>query len=168
MPRFQFTGTGRVRIVDDIANVDAPTIAELGDVSNVDLTRFMRQDGLDRSQEAALVDTATALDLFDTTDIGTRSGKFEMTLYRDFANGGIAADDAAWEALPIGTRTHIVVAPGGFTGVGGIAAAGDKVEVWTLAVSARSNNAIAKDTAQTFTVTFAVTAVPSDDAVVAA
>lgn len=165
MPRKQFTGSGRVRIVSAISDTDAPTVAEVNDTDNVDITGFMRQDGLDRSQEAALVDTATALDLFDTTDIGTRSGKFELTLYRD----SDPDEDDAWNALPIGTRTHIAVAPFGFSGADGdTAAAGDVLEIWKIAVSNRSNNQIGKDQAQTFKVTCAVVEPPKDDVVVVA
>lgn len=162
MARKQFTGSGRLLKVATIGNTAAPTVAELTAVGIVDLTGYLRQDGLNRSQQAALVDTATALDLFDTTDIGTRSGKFELTLYRDDET------DGAWEALPIGTRCFLVVAPFGFTGVAGAPLAGDNVEVWKIAVSDRSNAQIGKDAAQTFTVTCAVVSPPKDDAVVAA
>lgn len=162
MSRKQFTGSGRLLKVVTISDMDAPTVSELTAVAVKDLTGFLRQDGLNRSQEAALVDTATALDLFDTTDIGTRSGKFDLTLYRDDET------DTAWNELPIGTRCYLVVAPWGFTGVAGAPAAADPVEVWKIAVSNRSNAQIGKDTAQTFTVTCAVVTPPKDDAAVAA
>ena len=160
MSRTQFTGTGRLFKATTIADMKAPTVAELG--TAVDLTGWLRQDGLNRAQEA------TALDLFDTTDIGTRSGSFELTFYRD------NEDDTAWEELPIGTRCYMIVCPfkpkGADDPVTGLPdlMAGDKVEVWKVAVSARSNAAIGKDTAQTFTATCAVEVPPEDDAVVAA
>lgn len=166
MSRTQFTGAGRLFKVTSIANMKAPTVAEIG--AGIDLTGWLRQDGLNRSQEAATVDTATALDLFDTTDIGTRSGTFELTLYRD------DTDDDAWEELAIGTRCYMVVfmnkPKGAVDPTTGLPdpMAGDKCEVWKIAVSARSNAAIGKDTAQTFTATCAVEVPPQDDAVVAA
>ena len=166
MSRTQFTGAGRLLKADTIADMKAPTAAEVNGAK--DLTGWLRQDGLNRAQEAATVDTATALDLFDTTDIGTRSGSFELTFYRD------DTDDDAWEELEIGTRCYMIVCPFKLKGANDAttglpdAAAGDKVEIWKVAVSARSNAAIGKDAAQTFTVTCAVEVPPEDDAVVAA
>ena len=166
MSRTQFTGAGRLFKLDTVADMKKPTIAEMG--AGIDLTGWLRQDGLNRAQEAATVDTATALDLFDTTDIGTRSGSFELTFYRD------DTDDDAWTELEIGTRCYMVVCPFKLKGAADPGTglpdpmAGDKVEVWKIAVSARSNAAIGKDAAQTFTVTCAVEVPPEDDAVVAA
>ena len=168
MSRMQFTGAGRLLFLPTLTDPNAPTVAELTGGTTVELTGAMRQDGLNRSQEAALVDTATALDLFDTTDIGTRSGRMELTLYRD------STDDDAWDALPIGTRGYFIVAPFGFTGADDVTTGlpkpltGDKIEVWQVAISNRSNAAIGKDTAQTFSVTCAVSSPPKDDVVIAA
>ena len=156
MARIQFTGTGKLYFVTTIAAPAAPTVAEI--TAGTELTPFLRQDGLNRSQDSGLVDTATAASLFETTDIGTRSAKLELTLYRD----SVAADDDAWAALPIGTRGYLVVLPFG----GPLAA--DRCEVWKIAVANRSMSAIAKDAAQVFTCSCAVVAQPVDDALVAA
>jgi hypothetical protein len=162
MPRIQFTGTGKLYFCTTISNTAAPTVAQVS--AGVNLTGFLRQDGLDRSEDGALVDTATAADLFDTTDIGTSSAKLELTLYRDT----VTADDDAWAALPKGTRGYLVVAPFGFSGASGVPAAADRCEVWQIAVSSRSMAPIGKDTAQTFKVTCAVPSAPVMDSVVAA
>lgn len=162
MARKQFTGTGRVKFAPTVVNLALPTIAEI--TAAVDLTCFMRQDGLDRSQEAAVIDVADACSLFDKTDIGTRNANLTMTLYRDSEE----TDDDAWSALPIGTRGFLIVAMFGFSGVSNAPVAGDRCEVWPVAVSSRSNNAIAKNEPQIFSVTFAVPEAPNDDAVVAA
>lgn len=164
MARMQFTGNGRVKLLTTVANKAAPTVAEIN--AGIDLTCFMKRDGLNRSQEAALVDVADVCSLFDKTQIGTRSGNVQMTLYRD----SVAADDDAWSALPIGTTGFVVIAPFGYTGAGTppTPQASDRVEVWPIAVSNRSMLAIAANEAQSFTVTFAIPDEPDDDALVAA
>ena len=161
MARIQFTGTGKAYFVTPLSSTTSPTAVQI--IAGTDLTPFLRQDGLNRSQDSGLVDTATAANLFETTDIGTRSAKLELTLYRDSET----ADDDAWAALEIGNRGFLVVLPFGGGGALGVHVAADRCEVWPVAIANRSNSAIAKDAAQVFTVSCAVTSAPVDDAVVA-
>lgn len=164
MSRLQFTGTGQIRWVTTIANIASPTVAEI--TAGVNLTAWMRQDGLKRSSSANTVDTADASNLFNTQDIGTEDGSFSVTFYRDSVSGS----DTAWSTIPKGTRGYWVIAPFGFTGSGTGTSkaplAGDRCEVWPAAISARAPEDEGKDKAETFMSTTAITTAPNLSAVV--
>lgn len=165
MSRIQFSGTGQIRFVPTIANVAAPTVAEINAGTN--LTAFLRQDGLKRSVSGNTIDTADASSLFNTTGLGTRDASFSVQFYRDTVGGS----DTAWTVLPDGTLGYFVVAPHGFTGAGvGTAKAPlatDRCEVWPMGVTSRAPDDEGKDKAETFTVNAAITVTPNLSAVVA-
>lgn len=165
MSRIQFTGTGQIRWVTTLSSITAPTVAQIS--AGVNLTQWLRQDGLKRSSSTNTVDTADASNLFNTTDIGTEDGSFSATFYRDTVSGS----DTAWSTLPKGTRGFWVVAPFGFSGAGTgtnkAPLAGDRCEVWPAAISSRSPDDEGKDKAETFTSNSAVTSPPELSAVVA-
>lgn len=164
MSRVQPTGNLRVKFCTSIANIAAPTAAEVN--AGVELSTQMKREGFATGQEASLVDVSDVTTLFDKSDIGTRNASVKLTAFRDT----ILALDSTWSALPIGTRGVLVVGRFGFSGAGSpkLAAAGDRVETWPVAVSARSMNDTAANEAYAFDVTFATPDQPNDDAVVAA
>jgi hypothetical protein len=163
--RIQFTGTGQLRFVPTIANIAAPTVAEI--TAGTNLTGWMRQDGLKRSVSGNTIDIADASSLFNTTDAGTRDASFSITFYRDTVSGS----DTAWSTLPDLTRGYFVVAPFGFTGAGSGTSkaplATDRCEVWPIVIISRAPEDEGKDKAETFMVNVAVTTTPNLTAVVA-
>lgn len=167
MSRIQFTGTGQLRFVPTIANIAAPTVAEI--TAGTNLTVLLRQDGLKRSVSGNTVDTADASSLYNTNDAGTRDGSFSATFYRDT----VAGTDIAWTTLPDLTRGYFVVAsPAGFSGAGTgtlkLPVAADRCEVWPIVIISRAPDDEGKDKAMTFTVNVGVTTTPNLSAVVAA
>lgn len=163
MARKQFTDNGQLIFVTTLSSTTAPTVAQIS--AGVNLTSWLKQDGLNRSSEASLVPTEDASNEYDTTDIGTVSATFEAMFYRD----STPSDDDAWTTLPRGTRGWMIVAPFGFNVGTGSATpvVGDKCEVWPVAVAKRSNDQIGKNVANAMSVTFAVTSAPNEDATVA-
>src|SRR5437016_10427934 len=105
MARLMFPGTGKIRWVPTVTVKAAPTAAEVN--AGVDLTPWLRQDGLNRTMTGALTDVADARDTFDRTEIGTYGSTLEVTFLRD----SVAANDTAFTTLPRGTRGFLAVAP---------------------------------------------------------
>jgi hypothetical protein len=165
MARKQFTGTGQLRLLQTISDTDLAevTVAEIA--AGVNLTPFLTRDGIsERGAEAATVDVADATSMWDKTGAGTSGSSLELTFFRD----SVAADDDAWAALPQGEEAYLVVAPFGFSGVAGAAAATDRIEVWPIEVSSRRNLAIAANEAQKFMVSCAIPEEPNVNAAVIA
>lgn len=162
MARLMFPGTGKIRWVTTLSSTTAPTKAQLD--AGVDLTPWLRQDGLNRTVSAALTDVADARDTFDRTELGTYSATLEVTFLRD----SVSADDDAFTTLTRGTRGFFVVAPFGWTETDATPTiVGDRCEVWTAVVSALSPDTEGKDKAQTVKVTFGLPDAPVINAVVA-
>lgn len=161
MSRLMFPGTGKFRWVTTLSSITAPTATQIN--AGVDLTPWLRQDGLNRTVTSAVTDTADARDTFDRTDIGTYSATLEVTFLRD----SVSASDTAFTTLPRGTRGFAVVAPFGWTSGATTATAGDRCEVWTAVVSALGPEAEGKEKAQIIRVTFALPDAPVLNAVAA-
>lgn len=93
-----------------------------------------------------------ALDsLFETSVSGTVQAQFTMDLYRD------DTDQTVFNALARGVSGFVMIsrndpAP----------ATPDIVEAWPITITARTPNAMTSNTAQTFTVTCAVTKAPNE------
>jgi hypothetical protein len=166
MSRIQFTGTGQLRWLVTLSSVTAPTVAQI--TAGVNLTQWLRQDGLKRSVSGNTIDIADASSLYNTTDAGTRDGSFSATFYRDTVSGS----DTAWTTLPDLTRGFFVVAPFGFSGAGTgtskLPVANDRCEVWPGVIISRAPEDEGKDKVETFLVNFGVTSTPELSAVVAA
>jgi hypothetical protein len=99
--------------------------------------------------------------LFDSSTIGTSQGAFSGDFYRDDE-----ADDA-WDTLKRGVRGYFFISRFGGSGTDHMPAAGEKIEVWPVAITQRAGSAMASNTVQTFTLTAAVPEPPAEDAVVA-
>lgn len=161
MSRLMFPGTGKVRWVTTLSSITAPTAAQIN--AGVDLTPWLRQDGLNRTITAALTDVADARDTFDRTDIGTHGASLELSFLRDSVSGS----DTAFSTLPRGTRGFLVIAPFGWASAAVTATAADRCEVWTAVVSAISPDAEGKEKAQVIKVTFGLPDAPVLNAVAA-
>lgn len=164
MARQLSTGNIRVVFAPSVANMAAPTTAEIN--AGIDLTPQMRRDGLQTPMAGNTVDTSDASSKYNKTGVGTFGGDaWSYTGYRD------SATDTAWLALPgpssslpDGTAGYLIIRR--FGGSGTAWAASQKVEVAQVNVTSRANDNIG-DTPYTFTATFAVTAEPNLSAVVA-
>ena len=170
MPRLMFPGTGRIKWCTTITSKSAPAITEIN--AGVELTTWLRQDGINRSLSPNETDVADATDTFNKTDVGTFGAACELTFLRD----SVTASDTAFATLQRGTRGYLVVAPFGFgTGAGttagpvagAAATAGNRVEVWPAVVSAAGAEAEGPNKAQVFKVTFALPDSPNINATAA-
>jgi hypothetical protein len=161
MSRLMFPGTGKLRWVTTLSSTSAPTATQIN--AGVDLTPWLRQDGLSRTMTGAVTDVADARDTFDRTDLGTYSAALDVTFLRD----STAAADTAFSTLTRGTRGFLVVAPFGWASGATTATAADRCEVWTVVVSSLSPEAEGKEKAQVMKVTFACPDAPILNAVVA-
>lgn len=170
MPRLMFPGTGRVKWCTTITSKTAPSIAEIN--AGVELTPWLRQDGLNRSVSSNETDTADATDTFNKSDAGTYDAQCELTFLRD----SVTASDTAFATLQRGTRGYLVVAPFGLGAgagtvagpvAGAAATAGNRVEVWQAVVTTAGAEAEGPNKAQVFKVTFALPDSPSINAVAA-
>lgn len=163
MSRIQFAGKGKVFWVADpsgagtVVTLGAPTATQVN--SGVEITKWMRKDGLKRPQTGNTIDISDASSRFNSTDLGSFGGdKGSFKGYRDSASGS----DGAWPLFAPGSRGFLVVLP--FGTAGGSPAAGDRCEVYQTAVVARSMDDTADNTAQTFSSDLAFVAQPNTDA----
>jgi hypothetical protein len=161
MARLMFPGTGKIRWVTTLSSTTAPTAVQIN--AGVDLTPWLRQDGLNRTVTANETDTADARDTFNRSDIGTYDASLEITFLRD----SVSASDTAFTTLPRGTRGYLVVAPFGWDEEGLTAVALDRCEVWTAVVTALGPESEGANKAQVMKTTFALPDAPVLNAVVA-
>lgn len=155
--RAQFTGTGKLFWVADptgagtVVTLTAPTAVQIN--TGTDITKFLRRDGLQTPQSGNVMDTSDAASRQNSTDLGTFGGdKLTLKLYRDTVSG----NDSAWPLFARGNRGFLV--PLRFGIAGSSPAAGDRCEVYQVAVNSRSNDPIAENQPSIFTVEFAVVA----------
>jgi hypothetical protein len=161
MARLMFPGTGKIRWVTTLSSVTAPTAIQVN--AGVDLTPWLRQDGLNRTMSGNETDTADARDTFNRSDIGTYDATLECTFLRDTDE----AEDDAFTTLPRGTRGYMVVAPFGWATGGLVAVADDRCEVWPAVVSSRGPESEGANKAQVIKIIFALPDTPELEAVVA-
>lgn len=138
-------------------DIAAPTAAEIAAAE--DLTCFVVS--INASAQGNTVPTPQLCTLFETSVPGTSQATFQGDFYRD------DEDDAAWDALPRGTKGVFYISRFGGQGANGMPIAGDKLEVWPVQITSRAAGALASNTVQTFTSTAAVNIEPNEDAVVA-
>jgi hypothetical protein len=163
MARVLFTGTGKLYWVADptqagtVVTLAAPTATQVNTGTNV--TSLLRRDGLARPQSGNTIDISDASSLFNKTGLGTFGGdKVTVQFYRDKITGS----DIAWPLLAQGSYGFFIILP--FGTAGGSPAAGDRCEVWQVAVANRSMSNIADNDAQRFSCDLAVIQPPNDNA----
>lgn len=96
-------GKTRVAWVTTIANIAAPTAAELN--AGLDFTTRITPDGLSIPAETADVDNSSLASTFTTNRAGRRSFSPEVT----FKRGDTAGDDLPWTTLTYQTLGYLVV-----------------------------------------------------------
>jgi len=171
MARYGTTGNISVRYVPTIADISAPTVAEI--TAGVNLSHHMTRDGLKTPFTGNTIDASDAGSQFNSTAPGTYGGDaLEYTGHRDSK----AATDLAWTTLEFGVTGFLVVARAGFaqgadTGLGtpdGAPTVGDRCEVYPISVISRAPADTADNQTSQFTAQAAITGEPAQDAVVAA
>jgi hypothetical protein len=149
----------QIRVVESIADISAPTVAEIE--AGVDITGLVVS--LEASTRGNVVNTPALDSLFETTIPGTVTATFTMEVYRDDEN------DTAWDTLPRGTSTHVVIARFGFGGATpSDPAAADVVEVWPVDVVSRSAAPLTSNESQRANIECTVPVEPDEEAEVAA
>lgn len=163
MSRKIFTGNGKLFWVADpsgagtVVTLAAPTATQVNTGTNV--VKFMKRGGLQIPQTGNLVDTSDASSRFNSTDLGTFGGdKLTLNLLRDSASGV----DTAWPLFASGLRGFLI--PLWWGTAGASPAAGDRCSVYQCAVNTRTIVPGADNDAISFTIEFAVTSPPNDDA----
>lgn len=147
-----------VLFVEDIADPSAPTVAELA--AGVDLSHYVPKDGFDPGIADNQIPTGAIDTTFDAEVQGSYGSKLKIDFMRDDNT------DVAWETLPRNTIGYIVDRPVLHQSVP--IAAGQLVNVKPVESGSRMPQKSATNTMQRFSVAFAVTDTPFEDAVVAA
>lgn len=150
--------TTKVHFVGTIADITAPTVAEID--GGTDLTSFLVT--LESSTSGQTVPTPSFDSLFETNIPGTASATFTAEFYRDDET------DTAWTTLPRQTEGNIVIARFGWSSGSDSPSAGDDCEVWPVRVITRSALALTNNEVQRFNLECAVPTEPAEDATVAA
>lgn len=148
MARLGSTGNIRVWYVASVADITAPSAATV--TAGVDLTPFLRRDGLTTPRGGQTIDASDASTRTNKTAPGNiDQGMLTLRLYRD----SVTADDDAWTTLAEDTAGYIVVRR--FGGSSAAAAASDVVEVYEGSVINREMQPIG-DEVTNFVVQFSV------------
>lgn len=152
-------GNTKVGWVTSIANINAPTAAELA--AGFDWTQRLTPDGLKTDPTTADVDTSSLASQFNTNQPGRRSYACEIT----FKRGSTPTEDQPYSTLSYNTAGYLVVRRGlpfatAFT-------AGDRVEVYPSTASEPQNVAPAANEVLKVTVELKVTSDPATHATVA-
>ena len=156
MSRVISTGVVEIFVVPAIADISAPTTAEI--TAGDDLTGFVKRDGLSTPQSGSTADISDIGDRFNKNTAGSYGGdNVSVTAYRDDEDG----EDSAWDALIPLTEGYLLVSRFGTP------EAGSKVEVYPIVVISRSLADTADNEAVSFTTDIAVVDVPDLDAIVA-
>lgn len=146
-------GEVRIHAVTTIANIQAPTQAEVQ--AGTDITPYLASmdTPLDGNRVPA-GDLSTAFRI-------TAAGKFGGDITMDVHRGTTGADDTAYDLFPRGTETNIVIRRFGGSTVN--LATADVVEVWPVRVVTRSPAPLEEEALQMSTVDMAATAEPAID-----
>jgi hypothetical protein len=161
MARFIPDGYLRLVFVETIADINAPTEAEID--AGTEASGFLRS--MSTPLEGSLVDVSDVLSRYNKTASGTYGGQ-EVTF--EFYRDDEQANDVMFNLLTRGTRTNAVIARRGGSGTDGEIASGDYVDVWPIEVITRNPADYARNEPTGFTVSCAVPEEPAEDVAVAA
>src|SRR5688500_4314753 len=157
MTKYANDGMLRVDIVTTIANIAAPTAAELN--AGTHITSLLSKDGLTTPADQNNVDFGTPAETFNAQGVGTWGGAIEMTGLRE----NVA--DALWNIVTYGLERYVVVRRGVPTA--SVYAASQKVEVYPVQFHHPVPDQIGGDEASKFTISAPVTREPNLKATVA-
>lgn len=152
-------GNTKVAWVTSIANINAPTAAEL--TAGSDWTQRITPDGLKTDPTTADVNTSSLASTFDTNQPGRTSYVCEVT----FKRGTTPQEDQPYTTLIKGTTGYLVVRRG--TAFATAFATGDKVEVYPIACGEAQNIAPTANEVMKFMSPMKVTSDPATHATVA-
>ncbi|MFE5514456.1 hypothetical protein ACFQ9J_28375 [Streptomyces sp. NPDC056529] len=152
---------GKTRVVwlSTVANLNAPTVAELN--AGADYTKRITPDGLKLDPTTADVDTSSLASKFDTGTVGRVSFDTEIT----FKRGDNPTDDAPFTTLKYGVSGFLFVRRGlDFTAAW---AAGQKVEGYPITCAEPANMSPTANEVMKFVSKMKVTDTPATSATVA-
>lgn len=153
-------GKTRVAWVTTIANISAPTVAELN--AGLDFTERITPDGLNIPAETAEVDNSSLASTFTTNRAGRRSFTVEVT----FKRGDTPTDDLPWSTLTYQTMGYLVVRR--VLPYSTAWTAGQEVEVYPIECGERNSMTPAPNEVAKFTAKMLMPEEPDTSAVVAA
>lgn len=162
LPGIVHDGNYLVTWVDTIANMAAPTVAEL--TAGIALECQITPDGLSREASDETVDTSRLCSTFTTQLVGRTSFELSVTLVRHetVVSGNT---DEAYDTLSKLKTGFLTVRDNKSAETA--YAIGDEVEVYPVQCGTRSKSTPAANELQTFTLPLTVTADPELAAVVA-
>lgn len=152
-------GKTRVAWLSTVANINAPTVAEL--TAGADYTKRITPDGLKTDPSTADVDTSSLASTFDTKTVGRIGVDVELT----FKRGDTVGDDAPYTTLKYGVSGFLVIRRGvPYTTAW---ATGQKVEVYPITCGEPQNSSPAANEVMKFVSPMKVTDAPATAATVA-
>ncbi|MET8982140.1 hypothetical protein ABZX85_41810 [Streptomyces sp. NPDC004539] len=152
-------GKTRVAWATAIANINAPTAAEL--TAAADYTKRITPDGLKLDPSTADVDTSSLASTFDTKTVGRVGFDTELT----FKRGDNPTDDAPFTTLKYGVSGFLVVRRA--IAYDTAWTAGQKVEVYPITCGEPQNSSPAANEVAKFVSPMKVTDAPATAATVA-
>ena len=152
-------GKTRVAWASTIANINAPTVAEL--TAGADYTKRITPDGLKIDPSTADVDTSSLASTFDTKTAGRVGFDTELT----FKRGDTVGDDAPYTTLKYGVSGFLVVRRG--VAYSTAWTVGQKVEVYPITCGEPQNSSPAANEVMKFVSPMKVTDAPATAATVA-
>ncbi|MFD5111436.1 hypothetical protein ACFWNG_03825 [Streptomyces sp. NPDC058391] len=152
-------GKTRVSWLSTVANINAPTVAEL--TAGADYTKRITPDGLKVDPSTADVDTSSLASTFDTKTVGRVGFDTELT----FKRGDNPTDDAPYSTLKYGVSGFLVVRRG--VAVATAWTVGQKVEVYPITCGEPQNSSPAANEVMKFVSPMKVTDPPATAATVA-
>lgn len=152
-------GKTRVAWLSTVANINAPTVAEL--TAGADYTKRITPDGLKLDPSTADVDTSSLASTFDTKTTGRVGFDVELT----FKRGDTVGDDAPYTTLKYGVSGFLAVRRG--VAYDTAWTAGQKVEVYPITCGEPQNSSPAANEVMKFVSPMKVTDSPATAATVA-
>lgn len=152
-------GKTRVAWLSTVANINAPTVAEL--TAGADYTKRITPDGLKLDPSTADVDTGSLASTFDTKTVGRVGFDVELT----FKRGDTVGDDAPYTTLKYGVSGFLVVRRG--LAYNTAWASGQKVEVYPITCGEPQNSSPTANEVMKFVSPMKVTDAPATAATVA-
>lgn len=157
MAKWSNDGNVRVQLVATIANIAAPTVAELN--AGTHITGFVSKDGLTTPADQNNVDVGTLAETFNAQVPGTFGGAVEITGLRD------NSADTLWNLITYGLSRYVVVRRGVPTATA--YAAAQTVEVYPCQFHEPVPDQTGGDEVGRFTISAPVASQPNLKAVVA-
>jgi hypothetical protein len=152
-------GKTRVAWLSTVANINAPTVAEL--TAGADYTKRITPDGLKTDPSTADVDTSSLASTFDTKTVGRVGFDVEIT----FKRGDNPTDDAPYSTLKYGVSGYLVVRRG--VAYSTAWTTGQKCEVYPITCGEPQNSSPAANEVMKFVSPMRVTDAPATAATVA-